>query len=137
MYRYWHWVSGRYCAHILELGYNWPILTTFDFTLIFHLKSCLSCLVWCLKLVLFLFSFLSHLFLKVVFNVLYDNPDKGFELYRVDPAKSCSIHNSCCWSFDSISEAPILWVLPFLSPVCHLLSPWKVSSQINVLCGNK
>lgn len=39
MYRYWHWVSGRYCAHILELGYNWPILTTFDFTLIFHLKA--------------------------------------------------------------------------------------------------
>lgn len=28
-------------------GYNWPFLTTFDFSSMFHLKNCSPCLVWC------------------------------------------------------------------------------------------
>ena len=28
-------------------GYNWLFLTTFDCTIIFHLKNYLPCLVWC------------------------------------------------------------------------------------------
>ena len=28
-------------------GYNWLFLTTLDFTIIFHLKNYLPCLVWC------------------------------------------------------------------------------------------
>ena len=67
-----------------SLGYNWPFLTTFYFLpLYFTLKTVYFALCGVLNLyfnIFFSFSFLSYLFLKVVFNALYDNPDKSFGL---------------------------------------------------------
>ena len=37
----------RLCLKVGRLGYNWPFLTTFDFTTVFQLKNYLPCLVWC------------------------------------------------------------------------------------------
>ena len=37
----------RLCLKVGRQGYNWLFLTTFDFTIIFHLKNYLPCLVWC------------------------------------------------------------------------------------------
>ena len=49
-------------------GYNWPFLTFFDFTIIFHLKNYLPCLAWC-----HYFSAQPHKTLQLFFNfgILY------------------------------------------------------------------
>ena len=37
----------RLCLKVRCQGYNWPFLTIFDFTIIFHCAKYLPCLVWC------------------------------------------------------------------------------------------